>query len=146
MTLAAGAVSATVSYPILSVAQDYTFDFSNPYNSSFSVTNEGYLTAHDLTAICVSDFAIEASSQSTQPPLPLTTTTDERQFAQSLEYKHRASIPCNSNIMANGHPLMPNAKLRMTIAYHIGWLHRSQEFNFYLVKWWNNTYRWEYGG
>ena len=142
ITLVSLILGAYAFYPRLAVNVDYTFDYSNPYNTSFSVENEGYLTPYDLTAVCISDFAYDGLGS--MPPLPLTTTTDSRSFASSLSYKHRASIPCNHNIIANGHPLLPGATQAITISYRVLGLKRSQTFRFYLVKWWNNAYRWEY--
>ena len=82
----------------------------NPYNASFSVTNEGFTPAYKLRATCVSTFEWV-------PPPDAKVVLGELDynhcltgcFSAVLPYKQRASIPCNSNIAANGHPLMPGA-------------------------------------
>ncbi len=133
------------AYPSLSINQDYTFDAHNPYNTSFSVSNEGYLTAHNLTSVCVSTFEYIPPPDAKILLGPLTTTTPATLFAEALPFKERASIPCNHNIAANGHPLMPGATLHMTVSYEFLSVKITRNFNFYAVLWWDNTYRWEYG-
>ena len=133
-------------YPILSINTDYTFDTHNPYNASFSVTNEGYAPAYDLSATCVSTFEYVTPPDAKVAMGQLTTTTNERVFARILPSKQRASIPCNSNPIANGHPIMPGAKLKFIVHFRLlGLIPASREFNQYAVLWWDNTYRWQMG-
>lgn len=133
-------------YPTLSINADYTFDTHNPYNASFSVTNEGYTPAYKLRATCVSLFEYVPPPDAKIALGQLTTTTPDRLFAAILPYKQRASIPCNSNVAANGHPLVPGARLKIIVHFKVlGFISESREFHQYAVLWWDGTYRWELG-
>ena len=133
-------------YPTLSINADYTFDTHNPYNASFSVTNEGFTPAYNLRATCVSTFEYVPPPDAKIAMGQLTTTTPDRLFAAVLPYKQRASIPCNSNVAANGHPLMPGARLKIIVHFKVlGFISESREFDQYAVLWWDGTYRWQLG-
>lgn len=138
------AVGLLVLYPWLAINEDYASDFSNPYNASFSVTNEGYVPLLDLSATCTAGF--EMLNPGSPRGLPLKTTTTYEHFAPQLKYKHRASIPCDHNVLANGHLIKPGATLTIQISYRLPVLkiRRHQEFHFWTQLWWDNTYHWKY--
>jgi hypothetical protein len=126
-------------YPALSVNQDFVieapnpFGVQNPYDASFSVGNDGYLTARDLSVSCEAHITlVSPDPQSSMLTLPLNTTKNYEHFSARLAYKRRTSLPCIGNIIANGHWLTPDSTLTMVVSYRVWPLpgRRSQTFEF----------------
>jgi hypothetical protein len=91
-----------------------------PYNTSFSITNEGYWTIADLSITCSADFTMRppTTDPSDKSGMTLHTKDDEyKNFAKTLPYKHRLTLPCNHNVVANGHRIDPDAKLHIVVTY-----------------------------
>jgi hypothetical protein len=138
-----------VLYPSLSINEDYSFDPVFPYNTSFSITNEGYWPIADLSVTCSADFTMRpwTNVPSDKSSATLHTKDDEyKDFAKMLVYKHRLTLPCNHNVVANGHRIDPDAKLHMTVAYRFAGtiFHRHQTFEFRTVMGWNGQSYWQY--
>jgi hypothetical protein len=136
-------------YPSLSINEDVSFDAMFPYNSAFSITDEGYWPIADLSAICSADFTMRpwTSDPNDKTSMALHTKDDEyKDFAQKLTYKHRVTLPCNHNVVANGHRIDPGAKLEIVVSYRFMGtrFRRNQMFNFHTVMGWNGQSFWEY--
>jgi hypothetical protein len=131
---ALGGVGLLIAYaalwPQLSITQDFSFDPQNVFNTSFSVFNEGLLPLTNLSVTCTGGFTMRSADN--QLVVPLGTSTDYPNFYKRLTYKRRMSLPCNHNVVANGHPLDPGATLGIRIHYRILGLpiSRPQTFNF----------------
>jgi hypothetical protein len=131
-------VSPVVLYPWLSANQDFfiqapnPFGVQNPYDASFSVSDEGYLPLEDLSVSCKAHITLVPSDLHSMPLLPLDTAKVHEHFASRLIYKHRVSLPCMGNIVANGHVLTPDSTLTLAVSYRV-WLipiRRTQTFQF----------------
>ncbi len=138
-------------YPALSINEDYSFDTMFPYNSSFSITNEGFWPISDLSATCSADFVMRPWPSPLHPndksSMNLQTRDDEyKDFAKKLIYKGRVTLPCNHNVVANGHYIDPGAKLNVIVTYRFLGTHirRHQTFNFRTVRGWNGQSYWQY--
>jgi hypothetical protein len=138
-------------YPTLSINQDYSFDNMNPFNTSFSIVDEGYWPLRNLSAVCEGDFTMR----------PWTTNPDDKssmhlhtadsapiEFAKDMRFKERLTLPCNHNVVANGHKLDPGATLKITVTYRFGGtkMRRSQVFHFRTVMGWGGQAFWQYAG
>jgi hypothetical protein len=144
-------VGLFVLYPSLSINEDFTFDEVFPYNSSFSITNEGYWPTDELSAACSADFTMRPwdAGPSDKSSMTLHTEDDEhKNFSKELRYKQRVTLPCNHNVVANGHRLDPGAKLKITISYRFAGtrIRRSRVFNFTTVMGWGGRSYWNYDG
>lgn len=136
-------------YPSLSINEDFSFDEMNPYNSSFSITNEGYWPVADLSATCSADFTMRPwdLGLSDKSSMKLHSEDDNhKDFSSALRYKQRVTLPCNHNVVANGHRLDPDAKLKITVSYRFAGIHirRTQSFNFRTVMGWEGKSYWQY--
>jgi hypothetical protein len=136
-------------YPSLSINEDYSFDAMFPYNTSFSITNEGYWPIADLSAICSAEFVMRpwTADPNDKTSMDLHTKDDEyKDFAQKLRYKQRVTLPCNHNVVANGHKIDPGAQLHIVVSYRFMGTHirRHQTFNFRTVMGWNGQAFWQY--
>ena len=150
VTVASVTVGFFVLYPTLSLNEDFAFDELFPYNTSFSITNEGYWTLLDLSSSCLADFTVRpwpsATNQNDQSSMTLhTDDTNHQYFAQHLHFKERVSLPCNHNVVANGHLIDPGAKLRIMISYRFAGIRfrRSQTFNLSTVVGWGKAH-WQF--
>jgi hypothetical protein len=133
-----------VLYPWLSISEDHSYNQTNPFDTQFSVTNEGFIPATHLTAICDSAFAWQNLDDPAKN-FPLHTTATYAEFSSILHYKGKYSLPCNRNVVTNGHPLTADSFLNITITYKLlAILPRSQVFHFRTIRWWNGTYHWLY--
>jgi hypothetical protein len=144
-------VGLFVLYPSLSVNEDYSFDTMFPYNTSFSITNEGFWPIADLSATCSADFVMRPwpspDAPDDQSSMNLHTREDEyKDFAKSLNYKQRVTLPCNHNVVANGHRIDPGAKLDVIVTYRFlgTHFHREQRFDFRTVMGSNGQSYWQY--
>jgi hypothetical protein len=142
-------VGLLVLYPSLSINEDFSFDQVFPYNSSFSITNEGYWPIANLSAACSADFTMLPwdVSPSNKSSMNLHTEDDNhKDFSKELRYKQRVTVPCNHNVVANGHRIAPGAKLKVTIGYRFAGtnIHRSQTFNFRTVMGSQGQSYWQY--
>jgi hypothetical protein len=138
-----------VLYPSLSINEDYSFDSIFPYNTSFSITNEGYWPMADVSITCSADFTMRpwTTDPSDKSGMTLHTKDDEyKDFAKTLPYKHRLTLPCNHNVVANGHRIDPDAKLHIVVAYRFAGtnIKRHQAFDFRTVMGWDGQSYWEY--
>jgi hypothetical protein len=107
-------------YPTLSINEDYSFDTMFPYNTSFSITNEGFWPIADLSVTCSADFVMRpwTTDPSDQTSMNLHTESSEyKDVAKMLTFKHRLTLPCNHNVVANGHRIDAGAKLHIEIVY-----------------------------
>jgi len=141
-------VGLFVLYPSLSINEDYSFDAFFPYNSSFSIINEGYWPIADLSATCSANFTMRpwTTDPSDKSGMNLHTEDNHKDFSKQLRYKQRVTLPCNHNVVANGHRIDPGAKLKITVSYRfIGTkVRRSQSFNFRTVMGWSGQSYWQY--
>lgn len=136
-------------YPTLSINEDYRFDTVFPYNTSFSITNEGLWPLADLSVTCGADFVMRpwAADPSDKSSMNLHTQSSEyKDVARFMPYKHRVTVPCNHNEIANGHRIDPDAKLHIVTAYRL-WgtritLHKTFELR--TVMGWNGQSYWQY--
>ena len=120
-----------------------------PYNTSFSITNEGFWPMSDLSVTCNADFTMRpwTTDPSDKSGMTLHTQDDEyKDFAKILVYKRRLTLPCNHNVVANGHRIDPDAKLHIDIAYRFAGtnLKRHQKFELRTVMGWNGQSYWQY--
>ncbi|MEO6981623.1 MAG: hypothetical protein ABI072_00735 [Edaphobacter sp.] len=131
-------------WPQLSINQDFSFDTKNAFNTSFSVVNEGILPLTDLSATCIGGFTMHSGEFSGD----FGTTADYSGFAKELTFKHRVSLPCNHNVVANGHSLEPGATLAVRVRYRILGLPipRPQTFNFKAIAGTDGRLYWQYNG
>src|ERR1700688_1341752 len=84
--------------PTLSINEDYSIDTVFPYNTSFSITNEGFWPIADLSVICAADFTMLpwTTDLSDKSSMDLHTESSEyKDFAKSIAYKNRITLPCN---------------------------------------------------
>jgi hypothetical protein len=135
--------------PTLSISQDYSIDTIFPYNTSFSIINEGFWPIADLSVLCAADFTMLpwTTDPSDKSSMDLHTETSEyKDFPELLAYKHRITLPCNHNVVANGHRIAPNAKLHIKTTYRIAGtnfrLHKNFEFR--TVEGWHGQQFWQY--
>jgi hypothetical protein len=142
-------VGLFVLYPSISINEDYSFDSIFPYNTSFSITDEGLWPLADLSVVCSADFTMRpwSTDPSDKSSMTLHTQDSEPQkFAKMLLYKHRLTLPCNHNVVANGHRVDPGAKLHIVVAYRLAGtnliLHRTFEFR--TVEGWSGQQFWQY--
>lgn len=138
-------------YPTLSINQDYSFDNMNPFNTSFSIVDEGYWPLRDLTAACEGEFTMRPWATDPNDKSGMHLHTEDSapiQFANEMRFKERLTLPCNHNVAANGHKLDPGATLRITVTYRFGGtnVRRSQVFNFRTVLGWGGQAFWQYAG
>lgn len=75
------------SYPWLSIQKDESLDPTNPFQTKFSVSNDGYIPIFELSAVCVvgfeTDHGIKVSNS----------TVHTNYFAWHLGHSDRATIP-----------------------------------------------------
>ena len=143
------AVGLFALYPSLSINEDYSFDAMFPYNTSFSITNDGYWPMADLSVTCSADFTMRPWITDPSDKSGMTLHTEEseyKDFAKTLLYKSRLTLPCNHNVVANGHRIDPDAKLHIVIAYRFAGtnIKRHKTFNFRTVMGWNGQSYWQY--
>lgn len=138
-------------YPSLSINEDYSFDNIFPYNSSFSITNEGFWPISDLSAVCSAEFTMRPwparDGSTNESQMHLRTTDDaHKDFTKLLKYKQRVTLPCNHNVVANGHLIDPGATLNIIVTYRFygTGIRRSQIFNLRTVAGWNGQSFWQY--
>jgi hypothetical protein len=133
-----------VFWPSLSIQQDFSYSPSNPFNTSVSIFNEGLLTLTDLSATCNGN--VRLVSDNHRPALPLQTSTEYTNFSKKLRFRHRASLPCDHNVMANGHRLDPNSALEVVIRYKVFGkaFPFPQTFHFQAVAGADGAYHWQY--
>ena len=131
-------------WPQLSINQDFSFDSQNAFNTSFSVINEGFLPLTNLSVTCTGGFTMHTEDGKFSGSFG--STTDYPNFSKRLTFKHRMSLPCNHNVVANGHPLDPGATLGVIIRYRIFGLPipRPQTFNFLAVAGADRRLHWQY--
>lgn len=136
-------------YPSLSINEDYSFDHVFPYNTSFSITNEGFWPIADVSVICSADFTMRpwTNDPSDKSSMALHTQDSEyKDVAKLLTYKHRLTLPCNHNVVANGHRIDPDARLHIVIAYRLAGtkIERRKSFELRTVMGWNGQSYWQY--
>jgi hypothetical protein len=131
-------------WPQLSINQDFSFDSQNVFNTSFSVTNEGFLPLTDLSVTCTGTFVMH--TQDNQFSGNFGSNTDFPGFSKKLSFKHRLSLPCNHNVVANRHPIDPGATLGIKIHYRILGLpiSRPQSFSFLAIAGADMQLHWVY--
>ncbi|HVC46505.1 MAG TPA: hypothetical protein VND90_04610 [Terracidiphilus sp.] len=136
-------------YPSLSINQDYAFDTMFPYNTSFSVTDEGFWPVADLSVVCSADFTMLpwTTNPSNKSSMDLHTQSSEyKDFPKILFHKQRITLPCNHNVIANGHRIAPDAKLHIKTTYRLAGtdliLHKTFEFR--TVEGWRGQQFWQY--
>jgi len=149
LTLVGLLVGLRVLYPSLSINDDYAFDAMFPYNTSFSIINEGFWPMSDISAVCSADFTMLpwTADPSDKSSMGLHTEDgNHTDFSRRLRYKQRVTLPCNHNVVANGHRIAPGARLRITVTYQLAGtrIHRSQVFNFRTVMGWGGQSYWQY--
>jgi hypothetical protein len=137
-------IAYVVLWPQLSINQDFSFDSQNAYNTSFSVTDEGLLPLTGVGVTCNGDFVMRDAK--TDFSGTFGTSTDYPDVAKTLTYKHRVSLPCNHNVIANGHSINPGAKLEMKVHYRILGLPvgRPQSFQFKAIAGADGQLHWVY--
>jgi hypothetical protein len=142
-------ISLYALYPTLTINQDYSIDTIFPYNTSFSITNEGLWPITDLSVVCAGDFIMLpwTTDPSDKSSMNLHTATSEfRDFPKILMYKRRITLPCNHNVIANGHRIAPNAKLQIKTSYRIAGtnftMHKTFEFS--TIEGWHGQQFWQY--
>jgi len=136
-------------YPSLSVNEDYSFDTMFPYNTSFSITDEGFWPIADLSVSCSADFVMRPWPIDPSDKSSMTLHTgpvEYKDFAKALYYKRRLTLPCNHNSIANGHRIDPDAKLHIKTTYRLAGtnvvLHKTFEFR--TVEGWHGQQFWQY--
>jgi hypothetical protein len=77
ISLAVGLVGLFVVYPRLSVTEDFSFDTVFPYNSSFSVTDEGIWPIADVSVRCGADFTMRPWTNNPADKSSMTLHTDD---------------------------------------------------------------------
>jgi len=139
-----GLIAYASLWPQLSINPDFSFDSQNAFNTSFSVTNEGLLPLTDLSVTCTGNFVMHADGN--QFSGNLGTSTDYPNFSKRLTFKRRLSLPCNHNVVANGHPIDPGATLGIKIRYRILGLpiSKPQIFNFLALAGADKQLHWAY--
>ncbi len=142
-------VGLLILYPSLSINQDYSIDTVFPYNTSFSVTNDGFWPIADLSVICGADFTMLPwpTNHPDKSSMDLHTETSEyKDFPRLLAYKHRITVPCNHNVIANGHRIAPGAKLQIKTTYRLAWtnLKVHETFEFRTIEGWYGQQFWQY--
>lgn len=120
-----------------------------PYNTSFSITNEGLWPIADLSADCSADFVMLPWTNDPSDKSSMTLHTDDsnhRDFANRLTYKSRITLPCNHNVLANGHRIAPDAKLHITVYYRFAGtnIKHGQSFEFRTILGWHGQQFWQY--
>ena len=136
-------------YPSLSINEDYSFDSMFPYNTSFSITNEGYWPMANVSVTCSADFTMRPWTTNPSDKSGMTLHTEDNEykdFAKTLLYKGRLTLPCNHNAVANGHRIDPDAKLHIVVVYRFAGtsFQRHKTFNFRTVMGWNGQSYWQY--
>jgi hypothetical protein len=136
-------------YPSLSINKDDSYDNMFPYNTSFSITNDGFWPVADLSITCSADFIMLpwTNDPADKSQMDLHTQDSEyKDFAKLLTYKHRLTLPCNHNVIANGHRIAPDAKLHIKIVYRFAGTKIKGHKNFELrtVMGWNGQQFWQY--
>lgn len=136
-------------YPSLSINEDYSLDTMFPYNTSFSVTDEGFWPITDLSVVCSADFTMLpwTTDPSDKSSMDLHTQNSEyKDFPKVLVYKNRVTLPCNHNVIANGHRIAPGAKLHIKTTYRLAgtnlMLHKTFEFR--TIEGWYGQQFWQY--
>ncbi len=136
-------------YPSLSINEDYSFDTMFPYNTSFSITDEGLWPITDLSVVCGADFIMLpwTTDPSDKSSMDLHTQNSEyKDFPKMIVFKRRITLPCNHNVVANGHRIAPNAKLHIKATYRLAGtnliLHKTFEFR--TVEGWYGQQFWQY--
>lgn len=75
-----------------------------------------------------------------------TETSEYKDFAKIVTFKHRVTLPCNHNVVANGHRIAPDAKLHIKTAYRLAGtnltLHKTFEFR--TIEGWYGQQFWQY--
>lgn len=136
-------------YPWLSINEDYSFDTMFPYNTSFSITDEGFWPLADLSVVCSAEFTMLpwTTDPSDKSSMDLQTQNSEyKDFPKMLVFKHRITLPCNHNVIANGHRIAPGAKLRIKTTYRLAGtnLILYKTFEFRTVEGWHGQQFWQY--
>jgi hypothetical protein len=130
--------------PWLTVDEGERLDPQNQYSSLFSVRNDGYLPVTNLEANC----HIQPSVNSYGNYFDITDST--QQFAASLSYSQRATLPCFSMVSFGGSPPLPGfGDLTITVTYSVypfsfRWLRKSQQFHFKAIPGKDNRMHWIY--
>jgi hypothetical protein len=145
----AAMVGLATLYPWLSINEDYAFDTTFPYNTSFSITDEGLWPVTDLSVVCSADFIMLpwTTDPSDKSSMDLHTQNSEyKDFPKILIFKNRITLPCNHNVIANGHRIAPDAKLHIKTTYKLAGtnviLHKTFEFR--TVEGWHGQQFWQY--
>ncbi|HWA96778.1 MAG TPA: hypothetical protein VG844_19445 [Terracidiphilus sp.] len=136
-------------YPTLSINEDYSFDKVFPYNTSFSVTNEGFWPIADISVTCGADFTMRpwTNDPANKSSMKLHTQDSEyKDVAKLLTYKHRLTLPCNHNAVANGHQIDPGASLHILVKYRLAGtdFKQSKDFELKTVAGWGGQSFWQY--
>lgn len=149
LSTALAAIGLYAVYPTLSINDDYSFDTMFPYNTSFSITNEGFWPIADLAITCGADFVMRpwTADPSDRSSMNLHTESSEyKDFAKILTFKHRLTLPCNHNVVANGHRIDPGAKPHIKIVYRL-WgtkIKLYKTFDLSTVEGWYGQQFWQY--
>jgi hypothetical protein len=143
-------ITVLEAYPWLSIQRDDSLDPSNPYATTFIVTNDGYLPITDLDVICDPEvvynqrgmgyFSVSENDMHFPP------------FSSYLAHSEKTTLPCFDVLnmdtgMASG---IRKANLTVTVTYafihpNIKPLRRSQRFSFHGVKGKDGSWHWIYG-
>lgn len=124
-------------FPWLSIQQDFSFDPTNPYQTSFSLENNGYAPITNIHVECWLNFDVSQN-------VYVHDGTAKFDLPGSLYYKHRISLPCNfiyglTNVKGG-------AQLRVSVWYRVFHVdaHSPQRFSFKASRSPDGTYHWEY--
>lgn len=144
----ATAITLLEGYPWLSIERDDSLNALDPYETMFSVANEGYVTLTDLDALCFPDFGNKEytlgvrDSEFTYP-----------HFAKSLFHSSRVTLPCFKPIRMRRSPDELNASslINLTIVVNyafmginLAFLRRSQTFEFSAERAADGSLHWKY--
>ena len=129
-------VTLLEGYPWLSIQRDDSLSSTNPFATTFSISNEGYVPVTDLNADCIFSFIDQKSAN-----LFRDNTIGFDNFAGRLGHGDRVTTPCFTAIEAMERltNLIPqdfsNSALTINISYafmrvNLKSLRRSQIFRF----------------
>jgi hypothetical protein len=127
------------SVPHLSIQEDFPVDPSNPYSESFSIENEGFLPATDLSADC-------RINMSNAPNRKMNSNMVVDHVAAKVPYKRRISLPCDRFMSYPNMILDQPGVLIINVTYFVAGtpLTRMQSFKFETTQQADGTYRWLY--
>ena len=141
---AAALVAFACLYPVLSIEEDFALNSLNPYETMFSVSNEGFLPATHLTSTCIINTDVKTNHSRFAMRDSGSVNVN---FVPVLFYKHRQTIPCFHTLRMTGE-FGKDSTLRIEISYGVLWLpvHKPQTFNFVVVQAADGSYHWQYRG